>query len=1071
VANYDHFNKELILRHATPDIISRGRSYFYSGRARVVAASRFRGIVSVQGGENEPYSVNLRWSVAGAEATCPCAYAQDDPRLVCEHKVAASLALEHYLRLHPRVSWQSVLDEALTSAAAKPASKTTRYAVVFSLQNRYGAWSVYVYTLNAALFDMDLVGDTAYLVETVLREQLSGKAKHSRAPIERGRFVNDVPDVRIAADLCWAYQQASSYSWNTSSTLHRLIPLLRDVPLFTGNEESPLKSALTVEETPGHLQLEMNRDEAGLHLRPIITKSNGETLAVVGSKMTFVSTSPAWVLHDNQLLSVEGQVSAIEPLLRASEIVIPPDEVNEFTNKYLAPLAARLPIAGDGFEWVDLDVRPQPRLYLKQSDLGDPIAELRFAYGDGGIMLGQNAARAESEVVHVPKDQSFVRVKRWIEVEDAAEQALTRHGLRKDHKSGEYTIRAGMSVLGFLMHQTPHLIESGFEIYGEENLSGARINRTMPKMSMNVSSGIDWFDVQIAVTFGEATAPLKALRQAIKKKERFIKLSDGSIGALPEEWIKKYSYVFSLGSEHEGEDGAPELRLQKHHAVLLGELLDEADQGEADAAFATTLHRLRDFSSIATHPLPQELEATLRPYQKHAFDWLHFLREYGAGGCIADDMGLGKTVQVLAFLQSQVEMLGKKRRPSLVVVPRSLIFNWQRESAKFTPSLKILEHADLNRTKSAKTFDDYDIVLTTYGILVRDIELLKDYKFGCAILDESQAIKNPAALSAKASRLIKAEQRITLTGTPVENSTQDLWSQFAFLNPGLLGTLEQFRTQFGAAIDRSQDEEKAAMLRRTVHPFILRRTKEQVAPELPPRTERIVYTEMEDEQRKVYDETKQYYQNLLLGIMANEGMSKARMKVLEGLLRLRQIANHPRLVDKAYTGRSAKFDELIDILLTLRSENHKVLIFSQFVQMLKLIEEELVKLDIPYEMLTGQTRDRESRVDSFQTNPDIPFFLISLKAGGVGLNLTAADYVIHVDPWWNPAVEMQATDRTHRIGQDKPIFIDKMIAQNTVEDKILQLQDRKRNVVRQVIAAEGGFFKSLTQDDITGLFQ
>lgn len=311
---------------------------------------------------------------------------------------------------------------------------------------------------------------------------------------------------------------------------------------------------------------------------------------------------------------------------------------------------------------------------------------------------------------------------------------------------------------------------------------------------------------------------------------------------------------------------------------------------------------------------------------------------------------------------------------------------------------------------------------------------------------------------------------MVLTGTPVENSTFELWSQFAFLNPGLLGNLEYFKSEFGNPIERQGDENASRYLRKMVYPFILRRTKEQVAPELPPRTERIIYADMEPAQRNLYNKTRDFYKAMLLGVIEEKGINNSRMKVLEGLLRLRQISNHPRLVKDDFRGTSAKFELLIDTLETIKSGGHKALIFSQFVQMLKIVRQELDHRKIPYEYLDGRTRKRQERVDTFQNKPEIPFFLISLKAGGVGLNLTAADYVIHVDPWWNPAVEMQATDRTHRIGQDKPVFVYKLITRGSVEEKILQLQDKKKTLVEQLITTENSFFKSLTAEDVAVLF-
>jgi non-specific serine/threonine protein kinase len=390
---------------------------------------------------------------------------------------------------------------------------------------------------------------------------------------------------------------------------------------------------------------------------------------------------------------------------------------------------------------------------------------------------------------------------------------------------------------------------------------------------------------------------------------------------------------------------------------------------------------------------------------------------------------------------------------------------------RFTPSLRVLAHTANKRTKKAMHFEDYDLVITTYGIMLRDLDLLKEYRFHYVVLDESQAIKNPVSATGRAARNLVSDHRLVLTGTPVENSTVELWSQFAFVSPGLLGGMDYFRQEFATAIEKNGDEASASLLRKMVFPFILRRTKDQVAPELPPRTERVVYAEMDDSQRALYEATRDRFRQELLDLITTEGMNSARMRILEALLRLRQIANHPQLMDKASDVSSGKTELLLETLRTLQAEGHKALVFSQFVQMLTIVRRELDAEKIPYLYLDGQTKDRQSRVDTFQADPAIPFFLISLRAGGVGLNLTAADYVIHIDPWWNPAVERQASDRTHRIGQDKPVFVYKLIMRDTVEEKILELQERKRALVEQLVATEESFFKSLTTDDVEVLFR
>ncbi|RME76821.1 MAG: DEAD/DEAH box helicase, partial [Chloroflexi bacterium] len=587
-----------------------------------------------------------------------------------------------------------------------------------------------------------------------------------------------------------------------------------------------------------------------------------------------------------------------------------------------------------------------------------------------------------------------------------------------------------------------------------------RVNRNRPTLSLNVSSGIDWFDLQAVVKFGDVEASLSDIRRAIRRKERYVKLADGSIGEIPEEWLEKYRHLFNLAEQTE--DG---LKLAEHHLTLLDQLLAEADRVQADPEFEERKKRLLEFQGIQPVPLPSGFHGELRPYQQAGYNWLHFLHQYKFGGCLADDMGLGKTIETLAFLLSLKES-GHAERPSLLVLPRSLLVNWQREIEHFTPDLTWYEHFGASRTHDIQLFDNYDLILTTYGVMLRDIEQLRQYRFHYVILDESQAIKNPLAKTAKAARLLNADHRLVLTGTPVENSTFELWSQFAFLNPGLLGNLDYFKEEFGKPIERKGDEAASEFLRKMVYPFILRRTKAQVAPELPPRTERIIYTDMSPAQRKFYEKTRDEYRAQLLGLIEDQGLNKARMKILEGLLRLRQICNHPRLVKPNFRGDSSKLELLLETLETLQAEGHKALVFSQFVQMLKIIRQELDRRKVSYTYLDGRTRKRQEQVDRFQNNPDIPFFLISLKAGGVGLNLTAADYVIHVDPWWNPAVEMQATDRTHRIGQDKAVFVYKLITRGSVEEKILELQERKKNLVEQLITTESSFFKQLTVDDI-----
>ncbi len=747
-------------------------------------------------------------------------------------------------------------------------------------------------------------------------------------------------------------------------------------------------------------------------------------------------------------------------------LTIPAGDEQEFRSKFLYPILERLPLHGDVVSWTEVEAAPTPRLYLSD-DKGALRAILKFGYD--AYEVGVDLKAGASTVLDIPNSWGMVRIHRRRLDEDRYYQLLTnvRYGLKRStkfHQEGGFELRSRMHPFDFLVHAIPRLVEAGFEVYGEESLKTARVNRHTPTISLNISSGVDWFDVKADVHFGDQQVDLQTIRRALRKQERYVKLADGSVGQIPEDWLERYKKLFDLAEETE-----TGLRVRDYHLPLVDTLLMDANESQVAGEFNERRERLRSFDHIQRQAAPAGFTGELRPYQVSGLEWLHFLYDYGFGGCLADDMGLGKTIQLLAFLQSLREQ-GKLEGPSLLVVPKSLIANWLREAERFTPGLRFLEYMGNSRKKDTAVFKEYDVILTTYGTLLRDIEFLRSFQFFYAILDELQNIKNAQAQSSKAVRLVNARHRLVMTGTPVENNTFELWSQFAFLNPGLLGSMDYFRHEFVSPIESKTSEETVQLLRRLVYPFILRRTKEQVAPELPPRTERILYTDLEPAQLKFYNHTRDYYRGLLMGMIDEAGMDDARMKILEGLLRLRQICIHPRLVDASYHGGSPKFEVLLETIETLRSEGHKALIFSQFVQTLHLLQAELDQRRIPYAYLDGQTIERQAQVDLFQNDPAIPLFLISLKAGGVGLNLTAADYVIHIDPWWNPAVEMQAADRAHRIGQDKPVFIYKIIARNSVEEKILELQEHKKELVDKLIGAEGSFFKSITKEDVKALF-
>ena len=615
-----------------------------------------------------------------------------------------------------------------------------------------------------------------------------------------------------------------------------------------------------------------------------------------------------------------------------------------------------------------------------------------------------------------------------------------------------------------------------------------------------VESGQDWFDLSVNVDFKNDSIALPRLLQAIVRKEDFIVLADGSHGRVSKEMVRKYARLAEFG-EVEGDN----VRFRPSQAMLLDAMLD-ATETKMDAGFRNFRKKLNSFDGIKPKNPPRGFQGKLRDYQTEGLGWLHFLNHFQMGGCLADDMGLGKTVQVLSLLEHRrtrrttkpgatvnlesgnhkngrsqrkpkkqdLPLLVKatselKRKPSIVVVPKSLIFNWIEEAAKFTPRLRILNYTGTQRRQAVEQVLEtggFDVLITTYGTMRNDISELSQIEFDYAILDESQAIKNSKAQCAKASRLLNAEHRLAMTGTPVENHIGELWSLFEFLNPGMLGNSTGFsRLTSQKKSQEAEREETLDALSRALKPYLLRRTKEQVLTELPPKTEQTLYCEMLPAQKKAYNELKKYYRVKLAKKVETEGIGRSKIQVLEALLRLRQVACDPRLVDDSAKA-GAKLELLQQQLSEIISDGHKVLIFSQFTSYLALVKQQFDQQAIAYEYLDGKSRKRADSVKRFQEDPMVQAFLISIKAGGHGLNLTAADYVFLLDPWWNPAVEAQAIDRAHRIGQNNPVIAYRMVCRDTVEEKILELQKAKKNLAEKVIRSDESLIRSLTATDL-----
>ena len=778
-------------------------------------------------------------------------------------------------------------------------------------------------------------------------------------------------------------------------------------------------------------------------------------------------------LPDIQLISPEGLLFTQDHVFRLSN----PEAakwVNSLrqTNGFQVPQAAgadfletllqlpttpKLKLPEDlGYE--EITFPPHPRLLLKaheQKMFADRVkGELHFDYA--GTIINRSNPRTS---FYLAEQRKLIR--RDLATEQLALEFLQTIGFKEQRDY--YNSNPYLSLKTSRVPKTIQtLLDNGWHVEAE-----GKLYRRPGNFNLSVSSGIDWFELHGEVDFEGTTVHLPELLAALKRGQNTVQLDDGTFGLLPEEWMKKYGMIAATGESNDDH-----IRFSRAQAGLLDALLAAQPDVQFDATFARVREELKNFAGIEAIEPPESFVGELRGYQKEALGWFQFLQKFGLGGCLADDMGLGKTPMTLALLDARRILRADKKSkhkpaPTLIVVPKSLVFNWQAEASKFTPHLKVLNHTGGEREKETiEHFDEYDVILTTYGTLRNDAILFKDKRFDYVVLDEAQAIKNANTESSKAARLLQSDHKLALSGTPIENHLGELWSLFDFLNPGLLGASSVFGLKGNSA--RNPEEETKRILSQALRPFILRRTKSQVAKDLPPKLEQTIYCEMEPAQTKLYNDMKEHYRHALLGRIDKEGINKSKMHILEALLRLRQVACHPGLLDpkKATKGSSAKLDVLFSQLEELTAEGHKTLVFSQFTSLLAIVREQLDKAKITYEYLDGKTRNRQERVERFQNDPNCKLFLISLKAGGVGLNLTAADYVFLLDPWWNPAVEAQAIDRTHRIGQTKQVFAYRLITRGTVEEKVLQLQDTKRDLADAIISANNSVIRGLKREDL-----
>ncbi len=890
----------------------------------------------------------------------------------------------------------------------------------------------------------------------------SGGWRKSRScPVDYGKL-QELPDpqdrhilqVLIGTPKHSSYSDPASRFYPSGKALAELLPLICATGrcfVADGDNRDEMHPCSWDDGEPWHFRVSVMRESSKYRLSG--TLSRGAASIGVSEPEAM---SKSGFLYLGGCIARLGDVGCFEwmRLLRRKELEVPVRDRDSLLFELLQmPCLPGLDLPEElQFE----EVRPpvQPVLKIRRS----PNSwEQRTLYADFGFEYAGFIVSAADNAAAFADKANRRRIVRDRQAEEPAVRLLERAGFRQIYSSKE---SGWILSTALLPHAVRLVTAAGWRVEAE-----GKIFRTAGEFKIEVSSGIDWFELRGAIQFGDSSAPLPALLAALKRKEDSVVLDDGSVGILPEEWLRKYGVLAGLGTDH-----GDHLRFGRCQAGLLDALLAAEPAASCDEVFERARARLRQFDGIAALDAPPGFQGQLRDYQREGLGWMQFLREFGFGGCLADDMGLGKTIQVLALLESRRQLRARsdcahEPRPSLVVAPRSLIFNWKQEAERFTPQLRLLDHTGIHREKSDGCFDSCDLVLTTYGTLRRDAAFFKDQRFDYLVLDEAQAIKNAGTASAKATRLLKGEQRLALSGTPVENHLGELWSLFEFLNPGMLGASSVLKLGQGEL--RKPDPDARELLSHALKPFILRRTKAQVARDLPDKIEQTIYCELDQAQRRNYDQLRDHYRRKLLQKVEREGIGKNQIHILEALLRLRQAAIHPGLIDSSRRGESsAKLEALLPHLEEVIEEGHKALVFSQFTSMLAILKPRLQEMKVSFAYLDGGTRDRQAEVERFQNDPDCRLFVISLKAGGLGLNLTAAEYVFLLDPWWNPAVEMQAVDRTHRIGQTRTVFAYRLIAKDTVEEKVIELQNTKRDLAQAIITADNSLIRNLRPEDL-----
>ncbi len=797
----------------------------------------------------------------------------------------------------------------------------------------------------------------------------------------------------------------------------------------------------------------------------LTVKNLNKNINLYGKEPIFIVNSPCYMILDGKLMFFKDiDRKKLEPFLNKQFINVPKSLEPKYYDTFIKKAIKNYHTSVKGFDVKEIIPEKKAKLYVSHDFLNNVIFTPKFLYNNKEYFY---SPEREKHIFFDNDNFVFTYFYSDPDWEKGLINVLENLGLKfVNNKFFRLNLLGGSKLqnseaIAFLNTHYKDFTEAGFEIVNNLNKDYYFGEITL---ELKAEKKIDWFDIYAKVKVGDVELPFYQLKEYILNNIREIKLPDGKVLVIPDIWFKRYKKILLFGKKVKDK-----IRLNKGHLFALND--DEIKVLKIPGA-----EEIRQLVSESKKipQLPQRLKATLRPYQLQGYAWLNALRKYNFGGCLIDDMGLGKTVQAIAVMlksMEEVEHLTENQLvTNLIVVPKSLLHNWENELRQFVENPKILIYAGNDRGKLIKYIPQSEFVLISYGLLRNDIEKLVDFNFNYIVLDESHYIKNPYSKIYKAVNAINARHKLVLTGTPIENSLRDLWTQMNFVNKDLLGSLKFFQENFLTPIEKNNDTEAKAELKRIITPFLLRRTKEEVFDDLPELDQQTIICEMSDDQALLYESEKSKIRNELLEVYKQGKLKRSSVLILQAMTRLRQIANHPNLVisDKKFT--SGKFDEILLRLESLINHKHKILIFSSFVKFLHLLEDAIKERGWRYKIMTGDSTNRKEIISDFQSNDEINLFLLSLKVGGVGLNLTAADYVFILDPWWNPQAELQAISRAHRLGQSKNVFVQRFITYGTIEEKIQQLQQKKLALSDEFINSNN-LFKFFSEEKILELFK